>query len=80
MTPLELVLRSVAYAFGGVAVLAAAVWWGWDLRGRLAEKLEFFRITNRQWHDYDAALKSSKERRVPLRAELRDISEHRSER
>lgn len=79
MTPLELILRSVVYAVGGVSVLAAAVWYGWELRERLAVKLEYFRLTNRQWADYDAQLKAHAGK-VPMRAELHDINEHRGER
>lgn len=69
----ELVARSVIYVLAALAVIASAVWWGWELRERLALKLEYFRITNRRWVDYDDELRRHKGR-MPLRAELHDIT------
>lgn len=49
----ELLARSIIYTLCGLAVLGAAFWWGWDQRTKLALKLEFFSVTNKQWNDYD---------------------------
>lgn len=78
MTP-ELLAQGAGYAFALFVGMAAAFWWGWDVRARLAEKLEYFRITNREWHRYDDALRSSRTKRVPMRAQLHEIGERQSE-
>lgn len=72
---LEVIVRGFGYAVAVFAVLAAAIWYGWELRERLAVKLEYFRITNRQWADYDAKLKAN-HGKVPLRGELHEITTH----
>lgn len=52
-----------------VAVLVAAgVWWGWELHARLAVKLEHFGITVKRWQDYDAYVR--KEGKQPARENL----------
>jgi hypothetical protein len=74
---IELIARSTIYILVTLVLLAGAFWWGWDMRARLALKLEYFRITNRQWADYDTQLKKGE---LPRRAELHDIKYRESER
>lgn len=71
----EQLVTGIGIAVAIVAAMAGAFWWGWECRARLAEKLEYFRITNRQWHQYDDELMASSEtrKRVPLRAQFHDI-------
>jgi hypothetical protein len=73
----EPIVQGMGYAVAMIVLLAGAFWWGWECRARLAEKVEFFRISNRQWHEYDRELKASKEKHVPLRAQLHDIHDRR---
>lgn len=65
----EVIVRGFGYAIALLALIGAAVWYGWELRERLAVKIEYFRITNRQWADYDAQRRVN-HGKVPLRAEL----------
>ena len=62
MSDLELVTRALLYALAAAAVVGGSIHYGWQLRERLALKLEHFRITNRQWAEYDEQLKSSRGR------------------
>ena len=68
----EVIIRGFGYALALLALVGAAVWYGWELRERLAHKLEYFRITNRQWNEYDAQLRAN-HGKVPLRAEIHDL-------
>lgn len=79
MTP-EQWTQGIGIGFAIVLALAAAFWWGWEVRARLAEKVEYFGVTNRRWHQYDDELRSSRTKRVPLKAELHDIHERESRR
>lgn len=76
----EAIAQGIGLTVAVVVGLAAAFWWGWECRGRLAEKLEYWKVTNRQWHAYDRDLKNSREGHVPLRAQVHDIHERNSER
>lgn len=71
----EQVVQGIGFGFAIVMLMAGAFWWGWECRSRLAEKLEYFRTTNRDWHAYDRQLRASPTLHVPLRAELHEISE-----
>lgn len=79
MNELDLIARSVGYTVVALLVIAASVWWGYELRTRLALKLEHFRISNRAWTEYDEQLKKSG-KGDGVRAHLHDISERTSER
>lgn len=70
----EALVRGFAYALAAAAVLAAAFWYGWEQRTRLALKLEHFRISNRRWVEYDEELKANKGR-PPVLAEIHGIRE-----
>jgi hypothetical protein len=65
--------QGIGFGFAIVALMAGAFFWGYEVRARLAEKLDYFRVTNRQWHEYDDELRASKNHRVPLRAELHQM-------
>lgn len=71
---LEASVNGFVYAVCACAVLAGAFWYGWELRTRLALKLEYFRVSNRRWVEYDAELANSRSK-VLARAEIRDIRE-----
>ena len=73
----ELIFQGFGYAIAMVALMAGSFWWGYETRTRLAEKLEYFRVTNRAWREYEEELRASRNMRVPLRAELHDIGERR---
>lgn len=73
---IELLARAVVYALAILAVVAAAFWWGWDQRTKLALKIEHFGITNKRWVAYDDYLR--KEGRPPTRADIHAIEERQS--
>lgn len=71
----EVIAEGFGYAVAVLALLAGSFWWGWQLRGELSVKLEYFRITNRAWRRYDRDLRSSPAHHVPLRGEIHDMGE-----
>lgn len=80
MTP-EQWMQGIGIGFAVIVAMAAAFFWGWDCRERLAVKIEHFRVSNRQWLEYDEALKQQRGKLVPkLRADLHDINERESQR
>lgn len=49
----EYYAQGIVIGLLGVLLMAGAFWWGYQVRAKLAEKLEFWNVTNRQWHEYD---------------------------
>lgn len=72
MTPEEFAY-GIGLGFAVVLAMASAFYWGWEVRERLARKLEYFKVSNIQWHSYDDYFR--KEKKPPTRAELHDIRE-----
>lgn len=77
VSEIEMILRSLIYAISAVAICAGCYWWGWEQRGRLALKLEYFRVGNQRWIDYDEELKRNKGKHP--RAEMHAIGERQGE-
>jgi hypothetical protein len=66
-------VQGIGIGFAVVLAMAGAFWWGWDVRERLAMKLEYFRITNRAWVAYDEKLRAQRGKVVPMPADLHEI-------
>jgi hypothetical protein len=77
MTP-EQWVQGVGVGFAIVVAMSAAFWWGFEVRERLARKLEYFKVSNISWHAYDEHYR--KEKKAPTRAELHEIGERQSQR
>lgn len=73
------VAKGIGYAVAAIVALAGAFWWGYEVRERLAVKLEYFRVSNRRWVEYDEQLKQQRGKLLPLRGELHDIHDRQSE-
>jgi hypothetical protein len=76
MNEAEIILRSAAYTITALLIIAGAVHYGWELRERLAQKIEYFGITQKRWRDYDQQLKRGE---LQPKAQLHDIRERQSE-
>lgn len=79
MTP-EQWMQGIGIGFAIVLAMAGAFWWGWAVREQLAIKLDFFRVSDRSWVEYDEQLKQQRGKLLPLRAQLHDITERESQR
>lgn len=70
--------QGIGFGFAIVIAMAGAFWWGWEVRERLALKLDYFHVKDRDWVRYDEQLKQQRGKIVPsVRAELHDINEER---
>lgn len=76
MTP-EQWVEGIGIGFAIVLAMAGAFWWGYEVRDRLARKLEYFRVSNISWHAYDEYFQ--KEKKPPSRAEIHAIEERERE-
>lgn len=79
MSEVEIIARSAGYTIALLAVIAAAIYYGWELRAALALKIESFGITNRKWAEYDEVMKAHKSKLPPLKAQLHQIHERQSD-
>lgn len=75
MSEIEIIIRSAGYTLATVLVIGASIWYGWELREKLAIKLDYFRISPTRWHEYDEELRANKGK-LPKRAQIHDITEH----
>lgn len=75
----EQLAQAFGYAIAVLVLMAGAFWWGWEVRERLALKIERFRVTNRSWVEYDEELKAATTKVLPMKASLHDIRERQSE-
>lgn len=73
----ELIAQGVGYAVAVILLMLASGWYGWEIRTRLALKLAHFRISERDWAQYDEQLKQHASKILPLRAQLHEIHEER---
>jgi hypothetical protein len=56
-------MQGIGVAVAAVLLMAGAFWWGYEVRERLALKLEFFGISDRNWRRHDKVLADSPRRR-----------------
>lgn len=49
----EQLVEGMTYGVALALLVLAAIWYGFELRSRLARKLEHFHVGQAEWHAYD---------------------------